>query len=150
MRDCCMNKEATNNPGGYPQGAPLRWAGKPVLINNVEDELALLWRISADNMRRGQNTDVRTSILNLVICAPDIESAQRATALLRHLSSTHLARVTVVILDRSEDIPARISTWITLRCFSMISDLMRHCFEQTTLLVTGDAIGSIAHILQPL
>src|SRR6266700_5177861 len=140
-----MTREATNS--SRPR---LPWAGKPVLMENVEQELALLWRISADNMRIGQNIQVRTSILNLVICAPDIESAQRATALLRHLSSTHLARVTVVILDRSEDIPASISTWITLRCFSMISDLMRHCFEQTTLLVTGDAIGSIAHILQPL
>ncbi len=145
-----MNKEATNNPGGYPQGAPLRWAGKPVLINNVEDELALLWRISADNMRRGQNTDVRTSILNLVICAPDIESAQRASAILRELSSTHLARVNVLILDRSEATPTAVSTWVTLRCFSVFSDLMRHCFEQTTVLATGAAVRSIANILQPL
>src|SRR2546426_11432659 len=104
------------------------WAGKSVNLENVEEELSLLWKISADNMRIGQNIQVRTSILNLVICAPDIESAQRATALLRHLSSTHLARVTVVILDRSADIPASISTWITLRWFSMLSDSMRHCF----------------------
>ncbi|GAC1349798.1 MAG: glucose-6-phosphate dehydrogenase assembly protein OpcA [Ktedonobacteraceae bacterium] len=145
-----MNKEATNNPGGYPQGLVLRWAGKSVDINNVEDELALLWRISADNMRRGQNTDVRTSILNLVICAPDIESAQRASALLRDLSTTHLARVNLLILDRSNTTPAAISTWVTLRCFSVFSDLMRHCFEQTTLLATGAAVRSIANILQPL
>ena len=140
-----MTREATNS--SRPR---LPWAGKPVLMENVEQEVALLWRISADNMRIGQNIQVRTSILNLVICAPDVESAQRATASLRHLSSTHLARVTVVILDQSEDIPASIFTWITLRCFSIISDMMRHCFEQTTLLVTGDAIDSIAYILQPL
>jgi glucose-6-phosphate dehydrogenase assembly protein OpcA len=140
-----MTREATNSP--RPR---LPWAGKSVLVENVEQELALLWRISADNMRVGQNIQVRTSILNLVICAPDVESAQRATASLRHLSSTHLARVTVVILDQSEDMPASISTWITLRCFSIISDMMRHCFEQTTLLLTGNAIGSIAYILQPL
>src|ERR1700736_3554348 len=143
MRDCCMNKEATNNPGGYPQVPLLRWAGKSVHVNNVEDELARLWKISADNMRRGQNTDVRTSILNLVICAPDIESAQRASALLRDLSSTHLARVNLLILDRSNTTPAAISTWVTLRCFSVFSDLMRHCFEQTTLLATGTAVRSI-------
>src|SRR6266699_1937484 len=140
-----MTREATNS--SRPR---LPWAGKPVLMENVEQELALLWRISADNMRIGQNIQVRTSILNLVICAPDIESAQRATALLRHLSSTHLARVTVVILDRSEDAPAALTTWITLRCFSVISDIMRHCFEQTILLVSGSAIRSIANIVQPL
>ncbi|MDQ6645567.1 MAG: hypothetical protein M3Y76_14080, partial [Chloroflexota bacterium] len=78
----------------------LPWAGKPVHLENVEEELSLLWKISADNMRTGQNTNVRTSVLNLVICAPDLESAQSASRLLRDLSSTHLARVTVLILDR--------------------------------------------------
>jgi glucose-6-phosphate dehydrogenase assembly protein OpcA len=119
-------------------------------MENVEEELALLWKISADNMRVAQNTNVRTSVLNLVICAPDIESAKRASTLLRNLSSTHLARVTVLILDRDTDTPTTINTWITLRCFSVISDLMRHCFEQTTMLATGEVVRSISNILQPL
>jgi glucose-6-phosphate dehydrogenase assembly protein OpcA len=121
-----------------------------VRMENVEEELALLWKISADNMRVAQNTNVRTSVLNLVICAPDIESAKRASTLLRNLSSTHLARVTVLILDRDTDTPTTINTWITLRCFSVISDLMRHCFEQTTMLATGEVVRSISNILQPL
>lgn len=128
----------------------LPWAGKSVNLENVEEELSLLWKISADNMRTGQNTQVRTSILNLVICAPDLESAQIASRLLRDLSSTHLARVTIVILDRSDTTPASISTWVTLRCFSVISDIMRHCFEQTTILSTGSAVRSIGNIMQPL
>jgi glucose-6-phosphate dehydrogenase assembly protein OpcA len=99
-------------------------------------------------MRTGQNTNVRTSVLNLVICAPDIESAQRASALLRDLASSDLARVSVLILDDSNT--TAISTWVTLRCFSIISDIMRHCFEQTTILATGAAVRSIANILQPL
>lgn len=125
------------------------WAGKMVRIEKVEEELALLWKISADNMRIAQNSNVRTSVLNLVVCAPDIESAQRASASLRNLTSTHLARVTILILDREYE-SASINTWITLRCFSVISDIMRHCFEQTTLLVTGSAMRSISNILQPL
>jgi len=119
-------------------------------MENIEEELSLLWKISADNMRTGQNTNVRTSVLNLIICAPDIESAKRASALLRDLSSTHLARVTVLILDMSNTTPAAIYSWITLRCFSVFSDLMRHCFEQTTILATGSAVRSIANIIQPL
>jgi len=145
MKDQVMTREATNSPG-----LRLPWAGRTVQLENVEEELAFLWKMSADNMRTGQNTNVRTSILNLIICAPDIESAQRASALLRHLSSTHLARVTVLVLDRSSDAPAALTTWITLRCFSVISDIMRHCFEQTTLLISGSAIRSIANIVQPL
>jgi glucose-6-phosphate dehydrogenase assembly protein OpcA len=140
-----MTKEATNS-----LGPRIPWAGKMVRMENVEEELALLWKISADNMRVAQNTNVRTSVLNLVICAPDIESAKRTTTLLRNLSSTHLARVTVLILDRDTDTPATINTWITLRCFSVISDLMRHCFEQTTMLATGKVVRSISNILQPL
>lgn len=140
-----MTTEATNS-----LGPRIPWAGKMVRMENVEEELALLWKISADNMRVAQNTNVRTSVLNLVICAPDIESAKRASTLLRNLSSTHLARVTVLILDRDTDTPTTINTWITLRCFSVISDLMRHCFEQTTMLATGEVVRSISNILQPL
>jgi glucose-6-phosphate dehydrogenase assembly protein OpcA len=139
-----MTMEATDR-----QGPRIPWAGKKILMENVEEELAFLWKMSADNMRTSQNTNVRTSVLNLVVCAPDVESAKRASASLRSLSSTHIARVTILILDREQE-SARIDTWITLRCFSVISDLMRHCFEQTTLLVTGSAVQSIAHILQPL
>src|SRR5258708_572227 len=128
----------------------LPWAGKLIPLESTEEELAVLSNISDDNMRMGQNTNVRTSVLNLIISAPDIESDQRASKLLRDLSSMHLARVTILILDSSDDTPTSISTWITLRCFSVISDLMRHCFEQTTILATGSAVRSIANIAQPL
>ena len=140
-----MTQEATNS-----LGPRLPWAGKLVHLEHVEEELSLLWKISADNLRTGQNTNVRTSVLNLVICAPDLESAQSASRLLRDLASTHLARVTIVILDRSNSTSTAISTWVTLRCFSAISDIMRHCFEQTTILSTGSTNRAIANILQPL
>jgi glucose-6-phosphate dehydrogenase-like protein OpcA len=55
-----------------------------------------------------------------------------------------------LILDRDENAPAAIKAWVTLRCFSMISDLMRHCFEQTTVLASGAAIRSVANVIQPL
>ena len=126
----------------------LPWAGKFIPIERTEEELALLWKMSADNMRTAQNTNVRTSVLNLIISAPDLESAQHASKLLRDLSSMHLARVTIVILDNSEG--ASLSTWVTLRCFSVLSDLMRHCFEQTTVLASGSAVRAIANIIQPL
>lgn len=137
-----------NGTPGNP-GIRLPWAGKLVRIDSLDEELALLWKISADNMRTGQNTNVRMSVLNLVICAPDIVSAKRASAMLRELSNQHLARVSVLILDRSNE-TASVATWITLRCFSVISDLMRHCFEQMTILATGAAVRSTANIVQPL
>src|SRR5437588_3394278 len=102
-----MTKETANH-----SAIRLPWAGKSVRIEQVEEELAFLWKLSADNMRTGQNINVRTSVLNLVICAPDIESAQRASVVLRDLSSTHIARVALLILDRS-DTTASLSTWIT-------------------------------------
>lgn len=138
----------TNDTAESP-GIRLPWAGKPIRIEYAEKELALLWKMSADNLRLDQNLNARTSVLNLLICAPDIETAKRASALLRDLASTHLARVTVVILDRSSTTSA-LSSWITLRCFSILSDLMRHCFEQTTILATGSAIRFAANAIQPL
>ncbi len=130
-------------------GPRLPWAGKKVETVNIETELAHLWRMSADNVRTSQNINVRTSVLNLVICAPDIVSAHRASMLIRDLSSTHIARVILLILD-THGIPSDVSTWITLRSFPIISDMTRHSFEQITLLTTGTAVYDADHILQSL
>ena len=138
------------NDTAHDQGIRLPWAGKSVRMSEIEAVIASLWKMSADNLRTGANVQVRTSVLNLVICTPDIETAQRASKILRELSSTHLARVTLLILDSEENAPSSLHAWVTLRCFSMISDLMRHCFEQATILASGSAVRSIANIIQPL
>ena len=129
-------------------GVRLPWAGKNVRIEQAEEELAFLWRMSADNVR-GTHVNVRTSVLNFVICAPDTETAKQASALLRDLSSTHLARVIVLILDPNSS-PNAVTTWVTLRCFSILSDLMRHCFEQVTILPTGSAVRAAANIIHSI
>jgi len=129
-------------------GPRLPWAGKQVLTAHVDDELAHLWRMSSDNVRTSQNVNVRTSVLNLVVCVSDVEAAQRASTLIRDLSSTHIARVTILILD--SDAPDMVATWITTRSFPVISDVTRHTFEQVTLMAHGSAVRSIAHIAQPL
>jgi hypothetical protein len=140
-----MTNDTADNPG-----VRLPWAGKLVRIEDVEEQLSFLWKMSSDNMRTGQNTNVRVNVLNLVICAPDIESAQHASRVLRELSSTHLARVAILIFDKNEERPAALSTWVTLRCFSMYSDIMRHCFEQTTVLASGSAVRALGNIIQIL
>ncbi len=127
----------------------LSWAGKKVHTTEIEGELSRLWHMSADNVRMSQNIHVRTSVLNFVICAPDAAAAHEASTLIRDLSSTHIARVILLILDRS-DMPASISTWVTLRSFPIASDLMRHHFEQITVMIAGAAIYDAAQIIQPL
>jgi glucose-6-phosphate dehydrogenase assembly protein OpcA len=139
-----MTNHTTNSPGIH-----LPWAGKLVQPTDVEETLSYLWHMSADNVRTSQNIRVRTSVLNFVICAPDLESAQKASALLRDLSSTHIGRVTLLILDTDPDAASRVSTWVTLRSFPIISDVMRHHFEQITVLASGSAANSSAHIIQP-
>jgi hypothetical protein len=153
-----MNNGVHYDKGGWElatdnidtMGPRLPWAGKKVLLQNVEEELSHLWRMSADNLRTSQNINVRTSVLNLVICAPDLESAQRASKLMRDLLSTHIARFTLLVLDNRSDIPTGVSSWVTLRSFPIISDVMRHNFEQVTLLISGEAVHSAAAIVQPL
>jgi glucose-6-phosphate dehydrogenase assembly protein OpcA len=129
----------------------LPWAGKWVRIEEIEPTLTSLWSMSLDNLRTGagSNVNVRTSVLNLVICTPDVETAGLASRVLKDLASTHLSRVAIVVLDSGETVSS-LSAWVTLRCFSMISDLMRHCFEQTTLLAKGSAVRAAGNLLQPL
>ncbi|GCE20216.1 hypothetical protein KDK_40160 [Dictyobacter kobayashii] len=131
-------------------GIHLPWAGKKVDQERVEDEMSTLWRLASDNMRISQNMNVRTSVLNFVICAQDVESARKASTILRDLSSTHIARVTLLILDTRSDAPSDVSTWITLRSFPIISDIMRHHFEQVTVSVSGAAVRYVDNIVQSL
>jgi glucose-6-phosphate dehydrogenase assembly protein OpcA len=128
----------------------LPWAGKTVNPDQVEQELMSLWHLAADNMRISQNMNVRTSVLNFVICALGTESARRASALLREQLSTHIARVALVILDTDSEVTPEVHTWITLRSFHIISDVMRHPFEQITVTLSGDAVYSAANIIQSL
>ncbi|HEY7416998.1 MAG TPA: glucose-6-phosphate dehydrogenase assembly protein OpcA [Ktedonobacteraceae bacterium] len=127
----------------------LSWAGKKVRAADIEGELSRLWHMSADNVRMSHNINVRTSVLNFVICAPDTATAQQASMLIRDLASTHIARVVLLILDTS-DLPSSVSTWVTLRSFPMASDLMRHHFEQITVMISGAARHDAAQIIQPL
>src|SRR5215469_4294266 len=128
----------------------LPWAGKTVHPGQVEQELMSLWHLAADNMRISQNMNVRTSVLNFVICAPGIDAARRASTLLREQLSTHIARVTLVILDTDSESPSEVRTWVTLRSFHIISDVMRHPFEQITVTISGDAVHSASSIIQSL
>ncbi|WP_161982172.1 glucose-6-phosphate dehydrogenase assembly protein OpcA [Dictyobacter alpinus] len=131
-------------------GMQLPWAGKKVSPEQVEVELSTLWRLASDNMRISQNMNVRTSVLNFVICAQDEKTARQASAVLRDLASTHIARVTLLILDTRSDGPSEVSTWITLRSFPIISDIMRHHFEQVTATVSGKAVQYVDNIVQSL
>ncbi|WP_069801446.1 glucose-6-phosphate dehydrogenase assembly protein OpcA [Thermogemmatispora onikobensis] len=126
------------------------WAGKAIPWEHLEEEVALLWKMAADNMRIGQNMSVRTSVLNLVICVPSVARARYASNLLRDLLSTHIARVIILILEDDRDAPASVATWVTLRSFPVISDLTRHHFEQITALLTGPVVGHSAALLQRL
>jgi len=130
------------------QGPRIPWAGKQVNIQQVEDQLSHFWRLSADNVRSSQNVNVRTSVLNLVICVPTIEDAQAASTLVRDLSSTHVARVLLLILN--QDAPDLVATWATIRSFPVISDTTRHSFEQVTMMIQGGAVRSLTNIVSPL
>ncbi|HEU5227503.1 MAG TPA: glucose-6-phosphate dehydrogenase assembly protein OpcA, partial [Ktedonobacteraceae bacterium] len=139
---------ATDNVN--PPGLHLPWAGKSVRPEQVEGELTRLWHLAADNMRTSLNVHVRTSVLNFVICALSVESAQRAIMHMPELSNTHIGRVILLILDTSTTAPSTASTWVTLRSSPIASDMMRHHFEQITVITTGAATYSAAHIIQPL
>src|SRR5260370_16757329 len=91
-RETGMTNETLNDPGIH-----LPWAGKIVRMEEVEDVLSSLWRMSADNLRIGANLSVRTSFLNLIIYPPDFETAHRSSIILRNLSTTHLSRVVIII-----------------------------------------------------
>src|SRR5262249_21145150 len=58
--------------------------------------------------------------------------------------------VVLAILDTRDNLPSGATTWVTLRSFPVISDIMRHHFEQVTVLLSGAATQSAPTIIQPL
>jgi hypothetical protein len=131
-------------------GPRLPWAGKRVEMEEIEETLTTFWHMSADNVRIAQNLNVRTSVLNFVICVPNATLAREASAVIRDLSSTHIARVILLILDSDPSSPDAVFTWVTLRSFPVISDITRHNFEQITMLASGSAVRAISNIIHPL
>src|SRR5579875_736413 len=131
-------------------GPRLPWAGKRVEMEEIEETLTTFWHMSADNVRIAQNLNVRTSVLNFVICVPNTTLAREASFVIRDLSSTHIARVILLILDSDPSSPDAVFTWVTLRSFPVISDITRHNFEQITMLASGSAVRAISNIIHPL
>jgi glucose-6-phosphate dehydrogenase assembly protein OpcA len=128
----------------------LPWAGKKVYTEQIQEVLSSLWHMSADNVRIAQNLNVRTSVLNFVICAPTVDIAHQASTIIRDLSSTHIARVILLILDTTPSALDNVVTWVTLRSFPVISDLTRHSFEQITVLASGSAVRSVNALIHQL
>ena len=83
-----MTNDTADNPG-----VRLPWAGKIVRIEEVEEQLSVLWKMSADNMRIDDLVDVSAGDVPIPDCLGIYDNIRPVLALVEAscLVSSHLA-----------------------------------------------------------
>lgn len=126
--------------------------GPQIDVRAIERELASLWAVPQAVMAGGVEVlPTRTSVLNLVIYAPNEELAERATRLIESLATYHPSRVLIfsAISDPhafDTDIDARVTSY----CRIDAPEHVAACVEQVSITVLPDQLNVLPSIIAPL
>jgi glucose-6-phosphate dehydrogenase assembly protein OpcA len=127
------------------------WEGKGVSLGKIDAELQRLWR-AADSEWNGDGPrpDIRTSVLNLIVYAPDQACCDRTTAALEHLSGTHPSRAIIIVPGHARDSETGIDCRLSIHSHGAYAEFRQVCSEQLVLWVHGQASQHLASIVMPL
>ncbi|HEX6511257.1 MAG TPA: glucose-6-phosphate dehydrogenase assembly protein OpcA [Chloroflexota bacterium] len=126
------------------------WEGKGVSLGQLDSQLQRLYQ-QADSQfdSNGHRADIRTSVLNLVVYAPNEECCVRTTAAMEHLSGTHPSRAIVIVPGTSHGDPA-IDCRLSIHSHGAYAEYRQICSEQMVLYVHGPVSQHLASVVQPL
>ena len=128
------------------------WEMPGTTVRAVEAELARLWHEATsegDRVTEKGVSDARTSVMNLIITAPDLQAGDRILETLLVLGTRHPSRAIILHADPNADgdpLDARIGT----HCHDGENGNGRVCFEQLALTVRGEAARHLDGIVAPL
>ena len=131
----------------------LRWSARAHSIAGVETELARIWA-SQDlttevDGEPGRHIAARTSVMNLVVIARQLEAAMRCAATIQALTGRHPSR-TIVVQSADPDGPSWIDAHIEAHCIMPREDAPETCAETIHLKVGGEAGRHLTAIVTPL
>jgi glucose-6-phosphate dehydrogenase assembly protein OpcA len=127
------------------------WEGKGVSLGKIDAELQRLWR-AADSQWNGDGPrpDIRTSVLNLIVYAPDQACCDRTTAALEQLSGTHPSRAIIIVPGTPHDGDTGIDCRLSIHSHGAYAEFRQVCSEQLVLWVHGQASHHLASVVMPL
>ncbi len=128
------------------------WEMRGTTVRAVEAELARIWHeatTEGDSVTEKGAPNARTSVMNLIITAPDQQAGDRILKTLLALGTRHPSRAIILHADPHADgdsLDARIAT----HCHDGENGNGRVCFEQLALTVRGEAARHLDGIVAPL
>lgn len=126
------------------------WEGKNVSLGQIDGQLQRLYR-AADSEWNGDGPrpDIRASVLNLIVYAPNQDCCDRTTAALEHLSGTHPSRAVIIIPGNAQG-DTSIDARLSIHSHGAYAEFRQVCSEQIVLWVHGQASQHLASVVIPL
>jgi glucose-6-phosphate dehydrogenase assembly protein OpcA len=126
------------------------WEGKGVSLGQIEGQLQGLYR-AADSEWNGDGPrpDIRASVLNLIVYAPNQDCCDYTTAALEHLSGTHPSRAIIIVPGDTHGEPS-IDCRLSIHSQGAYAEFRQVCSEQLVLWVHGQASHHLASVVMPL
>ena len=131
------------------QGAA-SWEGKGVSLGQIEGQLQRLYRATDSEWNGdGPRPDIRASVLNLIVYAPNQECCDRTTADLEQLSGTHPSRAIIIIPGDARG-ETSLDCRLSIHSQGAYAEFRQVCSEQIVLWVHGQASQHLASVVIPL
>ena len=127
----------------------LTWTGQAVDVARIEAELAQLRYDAAGSPPGGEGYALRTSLLNLVVYAPDEARAYEASQTIARLTRDHPSRA-LIIVPTPSDSESRIDARLAAHCHVASGLEQQVCCEEVLLNVAGRAANHLHSIIIPL
>lgn len=127
----------------------LSWTGAPMDVAAIEQQLLHLRAAAAGLPDTTDTGTIRTSLLNLVVYAPDQHHADDASRIIDGLARHHPSRAIVIVAHPSEDV-STIQAQCAAHCHTVPGLEQRVCCEEIRLNVSGRAAGHLHSIIIPL
>lgn len=126
------------------------WAATGVKVGAIESQLQRLWTMADDTWNgEGRRPDIRTSVLNLVIYAPDAETADRVISNIESLAGGHPLR-TILLTPGKPHGEASIDANVSIKTRGAYAEYRQVCSEQLLLTIHGQAGHHIDSVVLPL
>ena len=135
---------------GIPQ---LRWASRASTIDGIERELSRIWaqpRLTTEvDGVEVRHVAARTSVMNLVVIAQQVEDGQHGAAIIGQLTGRHPSR-TLILSSADPDGPGWLDARITAQCVLPRADAPEICAETIYITAGGDTGRHLDAIVDPL
>jgi len=119
-------------------------------VGAIQKELKRLWReYTESHQNEGQQSVVRSCVLNLVAYAPGGRAENEVTGIMADISVQHPARM-FLLLPKPESREPSINAWVNALCHVSGGGRKQVCCEQIVVRAEGDTLGQVPSIVRPL